>query len=115
MKPFNLKTFLIAQLRRASYKWPERTAALGAARVERGVYKCASCMQLHDRHGIQIDHVEPVVPLEGWDSWDGYIARMYCTRDKLSVLCKGCHRSKTYLENQLRKQYKKNNVEDETD
>jgi len=107
-RPFDLKAFLVSQLRRASYKWPERTKVLQAARIERGLYKCATCLQIFDRHSVQIDHTEPVVPLEGWDNWDGYIARMFCSEDKMSCLCKPCHKSKTYLENELRKQYKHN-------
>jgi hypothetical protein len=47
-RPFDLKAFLVSQLRRASYKWPERTKVLQAARIERGLYKCATCLQIFD-------------------------------------------------------------------
>jgi hypothetical protein len=40
----------------------------------------------------QVDHIEPAVPLTGWDSWDGYIARMFTEDEwKLRVLCDACH------------------------
>lgn len=100
------KNFVIATLRRGTYRWYARTQALVNARISRGVYKCNMCEDQFGRKEIQIDHINPVIPLEGWDSWDGYIARMYCGPEGLSILCKPCHKTKTFLENELRKDYR---------
>jgi 5-methylcytosine-specific restriction endonuclease McrA len=106
MKQFNLRTFLVSQLRRASYRHPTRNEVLKDARIDRGLYKCASCNGIFDRSSVQIDHIEPVIKLEGWDSWDGFIERLFCGKEGQQCVCKGCHKSKTFLENELRKQYK---------
>lgn len=98
-----LKSWLINQLRRASYKWPERTKALGSARVERGVYKCNICSELFKSKEIQLDHIEPIVPVTGFDNWDGYIARLFCPAEGFQVCCRPCHDSKTQKENATRK------------
>ena len=45
-----LKSFVIATLRRASYRWYSRTEALKNARVSRGLYKCESCGFEMDRN-----------------------------------------------------------------
>jgi 5-methylcytosine-specific restriction endonuclease McrA len=53
---------------------------------------------------FQADHLEPIVPISGWDSWDGYITRMM---DGLVVACcKTCHAKKTRLENAARRKKK---------
>ena len=57
-----------------------------------------------------LDHIEPVIGLSGfqrgsWD-WDEYINRLFCDEEGFQVLCAGCHQSKTYLEDQLRKEYR---------
>jgi hypothetical protein len=102
----DIKRFVIATLRRASYRWSGRTEAMTAARVHRGVYSCSCCAGLFGRQEIQLDHTDPVVPVEGWDNWEGFITRLYCDASGYSVMCRPCHKSKTFLENELRKQYR---------
>ena len=102
-----LKRFLIPTLRRASYRWPERNESLKAAKIERGIYKCANCELPHARKNVQIDHTVPVVPLEvtmDTQTWDSYIERMFCQRESYQILCTGCHDMKTQMEVQTRKQ-----------
>lgn len=64
------------------------------------------------RGEIAVDHIEPVVPVTGWDDWNGYIQRHFF--GKLQVLCnykgerdgkKSCHSIKTKEENRLRRIY----------
>lgn len=101
--------FIIAILRRGTYRWHSRYKALKAANIGRNEYVCAECGQVLPKKKIQLDHVSPCVPVEGWDSWDGYIDRMYPdTPEGYQVLCKDlCHKSKTLLEVQARKINKK--------
>lgn len=97
-----LKKWLISALRRLSYRTKARTEALAAARLSRGRYTCASCSTTQPRSNIQVDHIKPVVPITGWDSWDGYLERLFCDASGLQVLCKACHSAKSTQENSLR-------------
>lgn len=112
-----LKHWLTNKLRRLSYQWPARKAAIQKARVSRGKYKCATCEG--DQFGpkeIQLDHIIPVVDEEaGFIDWNTYIDRLFCIEDNFQVLCKPCHAAKTFFEQEIRKQVKreKNNQEED--
>ena len=83
---------------------------LKEARVARGEYKCSSCENIFGPRDVQIDHTEPVVSIDSNPAnkinWNNYIKRLYCGKAGLSLMCKNCHKSKTYLENELRRQHK---------
>lgn len=106
-KIFNLKAFVIATLRRASYRSPQRNQAMTNARVERGKYVCTHCRGVYGRREVAVDHIIPVVPLTGWDGWDGFIERLFT--GNIQVLCKPCHKVKTLAENRERRYYAKKN------
>lgn len=95
--------FVLAALRRASYRWPPRTEALKAAKVAYGRYKCAACSQVYRRKEIQLDHLLPIISLTGFESWDILIKRLFCDKDGWQVLCAECHKKKTNDENKRRK------------
>lgn len=91
-------------LRRAFFRYWERTKALQAARVDRGVYKCAGCSALSSVKGMHIDHISPVVdPAVGFVGWDVYVDRLFCPASNLQLLCKPCHTVKTERERGERK------------
>lgn len=98
-----LKSFVVATLRRASYRWIPRSEALSAARVRRGVYTCNHCKLEHPKKNIEIDHIMPIVPVEGWDTWDGFIGRLFCDVIGYQILCCGCHSLKSVKENEQRR------------
>lgn len=106
-RTFVLKSFLIATLRRASYRYPGRSQAMTLARVERGKYRCASCQGIFGNKDINVDHIEPVVPLTGFTDWNSYIARMFPPVEGFQILCESCHDQKTKIEQDMRKDYKK--------
>jgi 5-methylcytosine-specific restriction endonuclease McrA len=112
-----LKHFLTNKLRRISYQWPPRKAAIVAARVSRGKYKCASCEgENFGPKDIQLDHIIPVVDEEiGWTDWNTYIERLFCDEENFQCLCRPCHAAKTFFEQEIRKQVKreKNNKEED--
>jgi hypothetical protein len=56
---------------------------------------------------MQADHIDPVIPLTGFDSWDGVIKRLYCEADGFQALCKACHKVKTKEEADERRRIKK--------
>lgn len=105
-KHFNVRTWSIAALRRASYKLPQRSEALKRARVSRNTYKCSKCKHFFGRREIQLDHIVPVIPIEGIDSLDKIAERLTVESKGWQVLCKPCHRVKTNEENALRRQHK---------
>ncbi len=108
----DIRRFLIPVLRRASmrfkvkvekgYEYP-RTQAKQAARIERGLYKCASCGEGFKEKDTVVDHIEPVVALEGDDyDWNTFINRLYVPAEKLQILCIPCHDLKSLTEDNLR-------------
>lgn len=108
-------SFIKGIIRSGTQRWPPKFAVLNAAKrgkfrnVKTGRmaehYECAKCQELFPAKEVQVDHIEPVVPLTGFVSWDDVIKRTFCEADGLQVLCKGCHKEKTNLENALRKTY----------
>ena len=106
-KVFNLKSFLINTLRRASFRYPGRSEAMKAARIDRGLYKCAMCSGTFRNKEIRVDHKFPVVDVKtGFVDWNTYIARMFCDASQLQIICTTCHDSKSFTEKELRKQYR---------
>ena len=94
-------------LRRMFFSYWERTKALQAARVGRGLYWCAACSAVSKIEGHHIDHIEPVVdPKIGFVDWDVYITRLFCKAANLQLLCKPCHTLKTEKEREVRKAFK---------
>src|ERR1035437_3923217 len=112
-RPFELRPFLFAGLRRLSYRYPSRSKCLQYYRIRRGWYKCAICKGDFRKCDVAIDHIDPVVnPRTGFRTWDEYIERLFCSEHGLQVLCNtgndSCHKIKTKAENLIRKEVKKN-------
>lgn len=108
-----LRSWLTQKLRRISYQWPARKEALRRARISRGKYRCAMCDdedKIYGRKEIVLDHKDPVIdPFEGWIGWDEYLRRLFCPEDNWQVLCKDHHDIKTAIENEIRRDTKKEN------
>jgi len=100
------KAFVISQLRKATYKWKYRTEAIRKARIDRGVYICATCSKLMMAKDFSVDHKTTVVDENGFVDWNTYIPRMFCHTDNWQVLCKECHDIKTQHEKEGRKMYR---------
>lgn len=99
-----LKRFLIPKLRSASYRWKFRSDAIKAARIRRGIYECALCKCEMKNGEFKVDHIIPVVALDGWDgNWDTYVNRMFVKAEQFQVICDICHTIKSDTEVQLRK------------
>jgi len=72
-------------------------------------YLCSCCNDWYMGKDIQVDHADPVVdPTIGFVNWDTYIARLFCAKENLSVLCKTCHKSKTDQEKDIAVQRRRN-------
>lgn len=118
-------------IRRVFRLSPQMKETLNAARVElpplprkdgspgarvRVRFVCAICSGLFPRDWVQVDHIEPVVPLhrkESELSYDEMAYRIICSKENLQVVCstpkkflpkneKSCHSIKTAKENWVR-------------
>lgn len=103
-----LRRFLIPKLRSASYRWTYRSQAIKDARKSRGIYECALCKCDMKNGEYKVDHIEPVVPLQGWDGldWTTYIHRMFVKTEGFQVICTMCHDIKSDTEVQIRKMHR---------
>lgn len=110
------KSFIKSALRTASVRWPPRYQCMNDAFIERAtnpatgrlakLYRCEKCQGSFPAANMEVNHIVPVVPVEGFDSWDGVIERLFCEKDGLEALCKPCHRAVTKEENKERKEVK---------
>jgi hypothetical protein len=100
---------MMSVLRRASRFWKPSQTCKQQARIHRGMYKCSNplCAKVVGQKEIKIDHIEPVVPVEGFESWDIVIDRLFCTVEGFQALCKDCHEKKTAIENEKRRVLKR--------
>lgn len=109
------RSFVISAIRKA--QWPVKYAALRNAEVGKQVnkatgriamhYLCSKCSGEFPAKEVQIDHINPVIPVTGIDNYDAVILRAYCEISGFQVLCKPDHRVKTMEENAARRQFKK--------
>lgn len=97
------KRKVINHLRKLSRMWPAKNDAKRNGKVGYGKYKCKYCGIVDGPNELQVDHINPVVPITGWDDWNGYIDRLFCPAEDMQVLCKPCHQVKSKEENALRR------------
>lgn len=96
---------------RKDYLWaareelPRRTKTGKISVIPDVFYRCAKCDALWKEKEIQVDHIEPVVPIGTPEEEMGigeYARNTF--ENKCQVLCKYCHKQKTTEENRLRKE-----------
>ena len=102
-KPYNWDQKITSALRKVWRFSDTRRAALEAARSLHNPKDviCAACGAVVDKRTAAVDHIEPVVPLTGFDSWDAYIERLKSSN--LRVLCEPCHGAVTKEQNAARR------------
>jgi hypothetical protein len=102
-KKFNAKTRITSALRRIWLWSPMRREAIKRARDNGN--KCEKCSKTDSK--LQIDHIVPVVPLTGFDTWDGYIERLLVDSSGLRCWCEECHSGHTLVQRKQRMSHKK--------
>ena len=126
-----IRNRITSALRAISRSWKPRALAKNKAKVGPATYECSSCkIWVYEGASkrsveeicsnmekqvimskIHMDHVSPVVPLEGWKDWDHFstsiIGRMFCPEENWNPLCEECHAKKTNSEKDLRKSHRK--------
>lgn len=106
-------SFVKGGLRSLSQRWPPRNQCINNACVGTRInpssgrsakhYKCAACGGEFVRKEVEANHINPVVPVTGFDSWTGVIERLLCELDGWEALCKPCHKKVSATENAERK------------
>lgn len=101
------RSYIFGALRRI-WRWSkDRKKALDDSRKGTLLY-CSVCKKGFKRERVHVDHKEPVVdPNKGFETWDIYIARLFCDSSNLCILCKACHQRKTNAERKIRNDKKK--------
>jgi len=108
-------SFIKSALRAASRRWPPKFGALKKAytcnkkniktnRMSKH-YTCAQCRGLFPTSEVEVDHINPVVPVTGFTTWGEVIERMFCEEEGFQVLCRTCHSVKSTAERAKRKKY----------
>jgi 5-methylcytosine-specific restriction endonuclease McrA len=84
--------YIKAALRRTWGRSKQRQGALNAAKIAYGLYRCAECSTHTRRKDIHVDHI---IAIGRFTTFDLYIERLFCDTSGLRVLCKTCHKVKT--------------------
>ncbi len=121
-----LKSFIISLLRKSNFSWKPKQATLKSLRTDEKLVNpntgkpnitcvCESCKKKVFEKEMKVDHIEPIVPVDGWGNktrflginWNEYLERMFVERDGLQGICKECHDDKTKQERLKRKENEK--------
>lgn len=116
-RKYNKFYSIFSAIKRTFSKSPYHREALNKAKCPRKKgpkggkrYRCAKCKKDFGIRDVQVDHIDPVVPIGTLSkdmSWDEIVSRIFCEEDNLQVLCTRCHEKKSKAENNLRKEAKK--------
>lgn len=71
-------------------------------------YTCAHCQKEFNSTKIQVDHINPVIPINipaRHVSWNTIQERLFCDESNLQILCKEHHKEKSKIENAERKEW----------
>src|ERR1035441_5574068 len=79
--------FVLQTLRRGTYRWAFGHLAAKRQSVEHGYKRCESCQGVFATKDTEKDHIEPVIPVTGFKSWDETISRMFEKSTGYQILC----------------------------
>jgi hypothetical protein len=106
-------------IRRAFSRSELRERAVAASRVDhfdplrprvKKWSRCSKCQNLTPTYQIELDHLEPIIPVDrAFEemSLDEVVDRTWCKETLLQPLCPECHETKTQAENKVRRDNKK--------
>ena len=107
---------LLSAIKRCFSRSPQHRQALNNAKCPRkkgpkggARYRCVQCRVDFAVKGIQVDHIDPVIPLDKTAkdmSWDEIVDRIFCDPSNLQTVCKECHKKKSAQENKARRSNK---------
>ena len=103
-RKWNLKSRIIASTRKIWYYSPLRKEIAKRAKVGK-YFRCEKCKGLVEK--VQIDHIHPFIDIKkGWEGYDIFVERLFCSPRNLQAICSLCHHKKTAGEQKLRRKYK---------
>lgn len=125
---YNQTSAIVSSLKRAFSRSPTVSEFLKEHRQEHPQYNkdgslakkpavrfpCVVCKEIHMGKNIQVDHIDPVVPLNipaKHVCMDELIKRLFCDKSNLQILCKPCHKIKSKEENAKRNEWKSEDKE----
>lgn len=56
-------------------------------------YPCSRCGKLFIQNQVEVHHLNPVGKLSTFEDLPEFASRLFCSSDKLIILCKCCHKS----------------------
>lgn len=107
-EPFTEKKLLVwlrSAMRSASRRYPPLYEALADAKEpyvgdnarQKVCYRCAECLGTFPSKMVAVDHIVDCGSLTSWDDIQGFMQRLFCTKEGLQILCHDCHDLKTYM------------------
>lgn len=125
-KTFNLESWLMNSLRSIARRYPPIYTKRAEGKItyyvptkmgkqsKRVKHICTLCNRDMKNDEVRIDHIQPVIPLEGKPlrsdgriDWNIVIERLLCPIENLQKICIECHHIKTQEENKQRKALQK--------
>lgn len=119
------RSYIMSGLRSKSRFWKPKNIAIAKTFVKVGknpatghnckLHKCPRCKGLFPQGKMDADHIETVIPLEGFPrvaetflgyNWTEVIKRLFCESEGYRVICKECHKAVTKKQNQQRRKNK---------
>lgn len=123
MTEAGLKNFIISLLRKSNFAWKPKKEVIMSCRTDDKLVnettgkpnmtsECQECGTRVFEKKLKIDHVDPVVPVDGWGNttrflgvnWNEYLSRMFVEAEGLQGICDTCHKDKTDRENKARRE-----------
>ena len=107
-EPFTEKKLLVwlrSAMRSASRRFPPLYEALADAKEpyvgsnprQKICYRCAECKNTFAAKEVAIDHIVDCGSLTSWNDIQGFMQRLFCTKEGLQILCHDCHDLKTHM------------------
>lgn len=77
-------------------------------------YQCQVCGEWVGSTCIEVDHINSVIDNEkGFENWETFIERLFCSKENLQRICDDCHDKKTAAERDIAKARRKREKDQE--
>ena len=119
------RSYIMSGIRSKSRFWKPKSIAIAKTFIGRGrnpetgklckLHKCPECRGLFPQGKMDADHIETVIPIEGFKEasatflscdWNQVLQRLFCEDGGYRVICKGCHAAITKEQNEQRRKNK---------
>jgi len=108
--------FFMGLIRHGLMRWKPKHLCIKNAATEKKTnpltnrlcmyHRCVHCKGEFIAKNMRADHIEPLVSITGFVSWDDTFKRAFVEVDGFQAVCVDCHKIKTAEEGELRKLHK---------